>query len=277
MRERRRDAVGEPRVTAGGRRAGVWRSPRTWVAIGTAIVAGSALMVSGSASASTGGNVNAKGVLKYGVDLNDTFSNTFDPAASTDDCSYTEYTGLFDSLLSPSNTKVNPLLAASYTATPTSITFHLQPGATFSNGDPVTAATVQASIEHIKTSPFRFSLTLHPEHPAGQPADDHLHPQQAGRRRRALGHDLHRRDAARPVGPAHHQHRARRLGALHPGQLPAGLIHACSRPTPPTGASRPTSSAAWTSCRYRPAPRRSPPWRPGPSTCCPSSPRTTPR
>ena len=159
MRERRRDAVGEPRVTAGGRRAGVWRSPRTWVAIGTAIVAGSALMVSGSASASTGGNVNAKGVLKYGVDLNDTFSNTFDPAASTDDCSYAVYTGVFDSLLSPSNTKVNPLLAASYTATPTSITFHLQPGATFSNGDPVTAATVQASIEHIKTSPFRFSLT----------------------------------------------------------------------------------------------------------------------
>ncbi len=159
MRERRRDAVGEPRVTAGGRRTGLWCSPRTWLAIGTAVVAGSALMVSGSASASTGGNVNANGVLKYGVDLNDTFSNTFDPAASTDDCSYAVYTGVFDSLLSPSNTKVNPLLAASYTATPSSITFHLQPGATFSNGDPVTAATVQASIEHIKTSPFRFSLT----------------------------------------------------------------------------------------------------------------------
>jgi ABC-type transport system substrate-binding protein len=138
------------------------RSPRSWIALGATVVAGSSLAVAGATSAgaaSSGSAANPSGVLKYGVDLNDTFSNTFDPAASTDDCSYTEYTGLYDSLLAPGNTAVSPLLAASYTDTPTSITFHLRPGATFSNGDPVTAATVAASIDHIKTSPFRFSLT----------------------------------------------------------------------------------------------------------------------
>ena len=161
MLEHRRDAIGEPGELSGGRAPAPWRSPRTWLAMGAAVLAGSALLVSGAtpASAATGGNVNPNGVLKYGVDLNDTFSDTFDPGASTDDCSYAEYTGVFDSLLAPSNTTVKPLLAASYTATPSSITFHLQPGATFSNGNPVTAATVAASIDHIKASPFRFSLT----------------------------------------------------------------------------------------------------------------------
>jgi ABC-type oligopeptide transport system substrate-binding subunit len=109
------------------------RSPRSWIALGATVVAGSSLAVAGATSAgaaSSGSAANPSGVLKYGVDLNDTFSNTFDPAASTDDCSYTEYTGLYDSLLAPGNTAVSPLLAASYTDTPTSITFHLRPGAT---------------------------------------------------------------------------------------------------------------------------------------------------
>ncbi len=136
------------------------RRLRAGLAVGAAFLVGSSLALwSPISGAATSGAANPSGVLKYGVDLNDTFSNTFDPGASTDDCSYQVYSGLFDSMLSPSNTKVNPLLAASYTATPSSITFHLQPGATFSNGNPVTAATVAASIDHIKASPFRFSLT----------------------------------------------------------------------------------------------------------------------
>ena len=159
--ERPRNAGRKQTARTGTARQRGRRWPGTWLTVGGGLLAGACLAVAGAppASASTGSTVNPKGVLKYGVDLNDTFSNTFDPAASTDDCSYTEYTALYDSLLAPSNTKVDPLLAASYTASPTSITFHLRPGATFSNGDPVTAATVAASIDHIKTSPFRFSLT----------------------------------------------------------------------------------------------------------------------
>ena len=159
--ERPRNAGRKQTAWTGTARQRGRRWPGTWLTVGGGLLAGACLAVAGAppASASAGSTVNPKGVLKYGVDLNDTFSNTFDPAASTDDCSYTEYTALYDSLLAPSNTKVDPLLAASYTASPTSITFHLRPGATFSNGDPVTAATVAASIDHIKTSPFRFSLT----------------------------------------------------------------------------------------------------------------------
>jgi peptide/nickel transport system substrate-binding protein len=172
--ERSRRAVREqatPAVEPRRPRAGARRPQRTWLALGAALIAGSSLAACGSSSSSTAttsgsssgssssGTPDPNGVVKYGVDLNETFSGTFDPAQSTDDCSYTEYTALYDSLLAPGNDNVSPLLAASYTATPTSITFHLQPGAKFSNGDPVTASTVEASINHIKTSPFRFSLT----------------------------------------------------------------------------------------------------------------------
>ncbi len=137
------------------------RPARTWLALGAALVAAATLVVAGppTSGAATSGGANPHGVLKYGVDLDETYSGTFDPGASTNDCSYTEYSGLYDSLLAPGNTKVGPLLAASYTSTPTSITFHLQPGATFSNGNPITASTVAASIAHIKTSPYRFSLS----------------------------------------------------------------------------------------------------------------------
>jgi peptide/nickel transport system substrate-binding protein len=164
--ERRRDAIrarttGTKRTAAHRGRPRAWPSPRRWLVLGTALLAGASLAVvdASSSSAATSGTPNPHGVLKYGADLDETFSGTFDPAASTNDCSYTEYTGLYDSLLSPGNTKVSPRLAASYTSTPTSITFHLRPGATFSNGAPVTAATVAASIDHIKTSPYRFSLS----------------------------------------------------------------------------------------------------------------------
>jgi peptide/nickel transport system substrate-binding protein len=141
------------------------------LAVGATLVAGAALAACGSSSGSSstttggsgsstsGGAVDPTGILKYGVDLDETFSGTFDPGQSTNDCSYTEYTTLYNSLLSPGNDSVGPLAAASYTSTPESITFHLQPGATFSDGTPVTAAAVEASIDHIRTSPLRFSLT----------------------------------------------------------------------------------------------------------------------
>ena len=84
---------------------------RIRLALGAAVLAGSTLAVAASppswAATST---PNPNGVLKYGVDLNETFSGTFDPGASTNDCSYTEYSALYDSLLAPGNAKVSPLL-----------------------------------------------------------------------------------------------------------------------------------------------------------------------
>jgi peptide/nickel transport system substrate-binding protein len=153
-------------LPTGPRIGGGRKTRRAWLVIGATVIAGASLAAcssssgssTGTTAAQSGGTSDPNGVLRYGVDLNNTFSGTFDPGQSTNDCSYTMYTSIYDSLLAPSNDQVNPLLAASYTNTSTSITFHLRPGATFSNGTPVTAAAVQASIMHIKTSPFRFSL-----------------------------------------------------------------------------------------------------------------------
>lgn len=143
------------------------RKRRTLLALGATAIAAVSIAACGSSSSSApstnggqsgGGTPDPNGVLKYGVDLNNTFSGTFDPGQSTNDCSYTEFPSIYDSLLAPANDQVNPLLATSYTTTASTITFHLRAGATFSDGTPVTAAAVQASLEHIRTSPFRFSL-----------------------------------------------------------------------------------------------------------------------
>ncbi len=163
-----RDAVrSQATLSVASRRApGPPRTHRAWLALAAAVVAGASLAACGSPSSTAGtgsaqtGTPDPNGVLKYGVDLNNTFSGTFDPGQSTNDCSYTQFTAIYDSLLAPANDRVNPLLAATYTTTADTITFHLQPGATFSDGSPVTAAAVQASLQHIKASPFRFSLTF---------------------------------------------------------------------------------------------------------------------
>ena len=106
------------------------------------------------------GTPNPHGVLKYGVDLDETFSGTFDPAPSTNDCSYTEYTALYDSLLVPGQHQGEP--AAGRQLHLHAHLHHLPPPARAPpspTADPVTAATVAASIDHIKTSPYRFSLS----------------------------------------------------------------------------------------------------------------------
>jgi hypothetical protein len=41
---------------------------------------------SGTPSASGAGTPNPNGVLRVGVDLNDSFSNDFDPGTGTNDC-----------------------------------------------------------------------------------------------------------------------------------------------------------------------------------------------
>ena len=67
------------------------RSHRNATALGlaTALLAllGQAVSAGGPAGASS--NANPNGVLKYGFDLNNEFSNDFAPATEQNDCSYT--------------------------------------------------------------------------------------------------------------------------------------------------------------------------------------------
>ena len=137
----------------------------------TAVVAGSAAMLllvpmaavtlTGSTAGATPSNDNTNGVLKYGVDLNNAFSNDFDPGTGTNDCSYTELANIYQSVAAPGQYTISGGVAQSWTVSNNSstVTLHIRPNMVFSNGDPVTASDVEASLTHIKTSPLRSSLS----------------------------------------------------------------------------------------------------------------------
>ena len=118
-----------------------------------------ALSAGGPAGASSS-NVNPNGVLKYGFDLNNEFSNDFAPATEQNDCSYTVSANIYQSMTTPGNTAIGGGVAQSWTISNNSstVTFHIRPGLEFSNGQPVTSADVAASLNHTKTSPLRSSL-----------------------------------------------------------------------------------------------------------------------
>jgi peptide/nickel transport system substrate-binding protein len=107
-------------------------------------------------------NINPNGILKYGYDLNNEFANNFDPGTEVNDCSYTVYQNLFESVTSPAgNTAIGSGVAQSWTVSNNSstVTLHIRPNMVFSNGDPVTATDVEMSLQHTKQSPLRSSLS----------------------------------------------------------------------------------------------------------------------
>jgi len=113
---------------------------------------------------SAGGTPDPNGVLRFGVDFPNVFTpNTFDPAASLNSCDKIDQGLIFDTLtqLSPSG-QLEPGLATSWDFQPggLSLTIHLRAGVKFSDGTPVDATAVRASILHLKTSPFRTSLAV---------------------------------------------------------------------------------------------------------------------
>jgi peptide/nickel transport system substrate-binding protein len=133
-----------------------------------AIVAGSAVAVffvplavtslggSGAGAASN----NSHGVLKYGFDINNAFTN-FDPSTSVNDCGYTVMSNIYQSVTAPGQTQIFGGVAKSWTVTNNSstVTFHIRPNMTFSNGEPVTSTDVMDSLLNTKKSPLRSSLT----------------------------------------------------------------------------------------------------------------------
>jgi len=114
----------------------------------------------GGSVAAASSNVDPNGVLKYGFDLNNEFSNDFAPATEENDCSYTVTSNMYQSMTIPGNSSVGGGVAQSWTISNNSstITFHIRPGLEFSNGQPVTSADVAASLNQTKTSPLRSSL-----------------------------------------------------------------------------------------------------------------------
>jgi len=136
---------------------------------GRAIVAGSAALVffvpmavvtlgSGGAGA-TPSDDNPNGILKYGFDINDEFTN-FDPGTSVNDCGYTVMSNIYQSVTAPGQYSISGGVAQSWTVSNNSstVTLHIRPNMVFSNGAPVTASDVEASLDNTKKSPLRSSL-----------------------------------------------------------------------------------------------------------------------
>lgn len=128
--------------------------------VAVALLAPLALALSPGGPAAASAGVNPNGVLKYGFDLNNEFSNDFAPATEENDCSYTVTSNIYQSMTTPGNSAIGGGVAQSWTVSNNSstITFHIRPGLEFSNGQPVTSADVAASLNDTKTSPLRSSL-----------------------------------------------------------------------------------------------------------------------
>ncbi|HMC41120.1 MAG TPA: ABC transporter substrate-binding protein, partial [Acidimicrobiales bacterium] len=111
-----------------------------------------------------GGTPDPNGLLRYGVDFPSEFTpNSFDPGASQNSCDKIDEGLIYDSLTELSATgQLEPGLAQSWSFTPggSSLTLHLRPGVTFSDGSPVDAAAVKAAILHNKKSFLRTSLQV---------------------------------------------------------------------------------------------------------------------
>ena len=89
----------------------------------------------GAAGSATPSNDNTNGVLKYGFDINDEFTN-FDPATSVNDCGYTVMSNIYQSVTAPGQTAISGGVAQSWTVSNNSstVTLHLRPNMVFSNG-----------------------------------------------------------------------------------------------------------------------------------------------
>jgi peptide/nickel transport system substrate-binding protein len=147
----------------GGARRG--RSARAKAAIAGAaaaafLVPGVAVALSGSAASAASSN-DTSGTLKYGIDLNSTFDNDFDPGSSLNDCGFTMTANIYQSVAVPGQYAITGGVAKSWTVSNnySTVTLHIRPNMVFSDGQPVTADDVEASLNHIKSSPLRTSLS----------------------------------------------------------------------------------------------------------------------
>jgi len=113
-----------------------------------------------SQGAGAASNNNTNGVLKYGFDINNEFTN-FDPSTSVNDCGYTVMSNIYQSVTAPGQEAISGGVAQSWTVSNNSstVTLHIRPNMVFSNGEPVTSTDVMDSLLNTKKSPLRSSLS----------------------------------------------------------------------------------------------------------------------
>jgi len=119
----------------------------------TATTSGSTGVTSG-ATTTAAPSSNPNGILKYGYDFSAQFSN-IDPGKSQSPCSAIVTQPIFDSLIHEDiNGNLQPGLATSWetTVNPNTVTLHLRPGVTFSDGEAFDANAVKAGMLHNATN-----------------------------------------------------------------------------------------------------------------------------
>lgn len=135
-------------MTISSRRGAFGR--RRWVC---ALLAGGAVLTAcsgGGGGGGGGGTIGSTGALRYGYDFSAQFTN-LDPGKSTGDCDAIAIQPIFDSLVHKDlNGNLQPGLAQSWELGPTTITLHLRPGVTFSDGEPFDAAAVKLGFQHLQ-------------------------------------------------------------------------------------------------------------------------------
>ncbi|HLN17351.1 MAG TPA: ABC transporter substrate-binding protein [Acidimicrobiales bacterium] len=126
--------------------------------VATALV-GASLLQPLMAGASLPKDANPNGILKYGIDLNSEFDNTFSPEKSFNPCGFAILSNIYASGLRITNQAFIPNVIQSWSTTPNTVTLHIRPGVVFSNGDPVDANAIKTSLLYSRQSPLLTTLT----------------------------------------------------------------------------------------------------------------------
>jgi peptide/nickel transport system substrate-binding protein len=150
-----RRSAGRMRFRPTGRRGGVLAA----LAVAATALLGASLLQPLTAGAAPPKGANPHGILTYGVDLNSEFDNTFNPEQSFNPCGFAILSNIYASGLGITNTEFLPNVVKSWSSTPNTVTLHLRSGIVFSNGDPVNADAIKASLLYSRQSPLLTTLT----------------------------------------------------------------------------------------------------------------------
>lgn len=154
-RAQRRRIIGRTRSGPAGRRGGVLAA----LVVAVTTLSGVSLLQPLTAGASLPKDANPNGILTYGIDLNSEFDNTFNPEQSLNPCGFAVLSNIYASGLGITNSAFIPTVIQSWSTTPNTVTLHIRPGITFSNGDPVDANAIKASLLYSRQSPLLTTLT----------------------------------------------------------------------------------------------------------------------
>src|SRR3989442_3379040 len=97
----------------------------------------------GTSAPSSGGQVDANGVLRYGLDFTVSLTNTFDRAASQSTCETIVLKYIYDTLLNVESGNLKPGLAESWKQEGNTLTLALRKGLTFQDGTLLDAQAVK--------------------------------------------------------------------------------------------------------------------------------------